>query len=270
MGLKVTIQANLNQLMISVPQRGWSEQLPNIIALDKNDKICAIGDEAEAMSLSKDYKQSQVEYGLRFINPFEFDKHGVQAAIAVVDFYTNKALKGRWNLPFGSLTQRTDFDVWLWNYDTLSVESKYEFEDKLRKRSLLKVGQILINGNPIPKPSAAFFQRRRLEARQRKIADYSLRLLGVIWTVLLFVGLYWLVPRSILSSPVTLDKPGVSVLIGLMLLFATAVYFGIFLGAVSWMYVMRRYLPVAIIKEFLPKLGISKPVINWAAQKILG
>ena len=271
MSLKVTVQANPNQLMISVPEAGWSEQLPNIIALDKDDKICAIGEEAEEMSLAEDYKKWRTEYRIRFINPFELDKYGVQYAVAIINFQIDKALKKmRRDLTLGRLFNRFDFDIWLWNYDFLLPETKYEFEDVLRKKPFLKVGQVLINDNPAPKPPAEFFQKRRLETRQRKIADYSLRLFGVIWMMLLFVGLYWLIPRGVLSNPVTFDKSGLSIFIILIVFVILIAYFGVFLGAISWMYVMRRYLPVAIIKEFLPKLGISKPVINWAAEKILG
>jgi len=271
MSLKVTVQADTNQLMIGVPQAGWSEQLPNIIAVDKNDKICAIGEEAEEMNLAEDYEQWRTKHRLRFINPFELDKYGVLYAVSIVNFYVDKALKKmRRDLTLGRLSNRFDFDIWLWNYDSLLPETKYEFEDVLRKKPLLKVGQVLLNGNPVAKPPEEFFKKRRSEARQRKIADYSLRLFGVIWMMLLFVGLFWLIPQDVLSNPVTFDRSGLGLLIILIVLIVVIIYFGIFLGAVSWMYVMRRHLPVAIIKEFLPKLGISKPVINWAAGKILG
>lgn len=271
MSLKVTVQAGPNQLMISVPQAGWSEQLPNIIALDKDDKICAIGEEAEEMNLAEDYEQWRTKYGLRFINPFELDQYGVQYAVSIVNFYVDKALKKmRRDLTLGRLSNRFDFDIWLWNYEILLPETRYEFEDVLRKKPLLKVGHVFINGNSIPKPPEEFFQERRSEVRQRKIADYSLRLFGVIWMMLLLVGVYWLIPRDVLSNPVTFDKAGLGLLIILIVFIVGIIYFGIFLGVVSWMYVMRRYLPVAIIKEFLPKVGIPKPVINWTAGKILG
>jgi hypothetical protein len=270
MSLKVTVHAAPDQFMISVPQAGWSERMPNIIALDKDDKICAIGAEAQEMNLAENFEQCQRHNHLRFINPFDLDKYGLQYAVALVNFSVDKALKKmQRDLTLGRLVHHFDFDIWLWNYESLSVETKYDFEHVLRTKPLLKVGNVSINRSPNAKPPAAFLQQRRLEARYRTVADYTLRLVGIFWIGLLFVGLYWLIPWDTLSNPVTFDKSGLGQVIVFIVVLAAIIYSGVFWGAVSWMYVMRRYLPVSVIREFLPKLGISKALIAWAADRIL-
>ncbi len=268
---KVAVHANANQLTISVPQAGLSENLPNVIALDQNNKICAIGETEDEMKLSEDFEKWRKKHKIRFVNPFEFDKYGTSYAIVTLDFYVRKAFRkiGR-DLMIGRLLDCCDYDLWLWNYDYLPTEARDEFKYLLKKKHFLKIRHISINGSSAPQPSAEFLQKKKAETRRRKIAEFTLKLFFIFWMSLLFIGLYWLIPPSILSGSISFDRYGLSVLIVFVVLSATIVYVSIFLGAISWMYVMRRYLPVELIRSFLPSLGISKLLINWFADKILG
>ena len=46
-------------------------------------------------------------------------------------------------------------------------------------------------------------------------------------------------------------------------------YMSVFLGAVSWMYIMRHYLPTSLMRGYLPSLGVSERLIKRFADELL-
>lgn len=271
MNLKVTAHVNANQLIISMPQADLSEQLPNIIAINKDKRICAIGQEAEEMYQTDVAEGWSEKYQLRFINPFEFDKHGAGYAVSILGFYVHQAFqKMKWDLILSRLFCRCDYDLWLWNYESLPAEARDEFKYLLQKKSFWKIHKISVNGS-IAQPSAEFLHKKKVEIRQRQIADFTFRLFNVFWMGLLFLALYWLIPKGIWTKSTPFDGYIVAVIAALIaLLVATLIFGGPFIGTIFWMYVMRRYLPAQIIRDVLPPLGFLNKLLNSFADKILG
>jgi hypothetical protein len=265
--------------MINVPQFGASEDLPNIIGLNEDNKICVIGETEEDVRHSEDHKAWLKKHKVRFINPFKFDEHGVTYAVAILDFYAHKILRGRGkDLLLGRLFYKCDYDIWLWNNDTLTPEDRYEFEYLLRKKHSLKVRNLLINGNPIEKPSAEFLKKKKHVRIQRQIADWTLRLFSVFWFLVLFIPLLYLSAFAMLwTFSVLLGEP-VDVnnwtILGLLTLSVSifgfvSFFLSMLLAAASWMYILRRYIPSTIMRDFLPSIGISKTLVNMLADKLL-
>jgi len=271
MNLNITVHVNANQFVISVPQAGLSEQLPNLIALNKDEKICAIGQEAEEMYQTIGADGWSEKYEARFINPFEFDKHGAGYAVAILGFYVHQAFeKMKRDIILSRIFYRCDYDLWLWNYESLSLETKDELNYLLRKKSFWKISKISINGS-VTQPSPEFLHRKQMEIRQRKIADFTFRLFNVGGMGVLFLVLYWLIPRGIWIKSGPFDGYILVILaVFIALLFVTVIFGGPFLGTVFWMYVMRRYLPVQMIREVLPSLGFLNKLLNLFADRILG
>jgi len=269
--LNITVHTTADQLIITIPQAGLAEYLPNIIAINEDDKICAIGQEAGEMYQTDTSEQWSEKYQIRFINPFELEKHGASYAVAILSFYIDQAIKKmRRDLILSRLFYRCDYDLWLWNYDNLLAETRDEFVYSLRKDSFWKIRSVSVNGK-MSAPSAEFIHKKRVEIRQNQIADFTSRLFPVILMGLLFLVLRRLIPMGIWTTSTPFDGYIVGILVVFIALLVLAVIFGgLFLGAVSWMYVMRYFLPVEVIRSHMPSLGILDKLINSFADKILG
>lgn len=278
--LNISVQVNADQFTINVPQIGFSEDLPNIIGLDENNKICVIGETEDDLRYSEDFKAWLKKHEVRFINPFMFDKHGVTYAAAILDFYAHRILQKMGNAwLIRQLLYRCDYNVFLWNNNSLSPEDRYEFEYTLRKKHSLKIRNILINGNPIESPSTEFLEKKKRLRRQRQVADWTLRIFSFIWFVVLFV------PLVIMSAFVTLVTLSVFfnepidannwMLISIVVLAISVFGFlsfvlSMLLALASWMYILRHYIPNTIMRDFLPSIGISKILVDRLADSLLG
>ena len=119
------------------------------------------------------------KYEARFINPFEFDKHGVSYAVAILGFYVYQAFeKMKKDIILSRIFYRCDYDLWLWNYDSFAPNTKDEFNYLLRKKSSWKIGKISVNGS-ITQPSPEFLHQKQREIRQRQVGAFTFRLFSV-------------------------------------------------------------------------------------------
>lgn len=267
--LTITVHSNSKRLTINIPQIRFSEDLPNIIALDFENKICAVGETEDERRLIEGFEEWKSKRKIRFINPFEFDKYDVSYVVNILNFYVIKALIkiGR-GLFLGRLLYRCDYDLWLWNYDNLSSDLKYEFEYSLRKKHFIKIRNLSINGRLIEAPSTSFLKKKKKQINQQRVADWTLKFFTSLWLIILWIPL--LIVSATLDPVINYDWIFWVVLLVIFTITGLLTYLSLCLGAVSWMYIMRHYLSASLMKDFLPSLGVSKQLIKWFADELLG
>lgn len=253
--VEVEVQADAERVSIHIPQAEMAVEIPNLVAYDlSTGKILAIGKTENDLEGEAPEGWKAIKSRTGFAAPYDIEHFNSQFAVAILHYYTWTA---RNELRRG-IQKLWPFDFWKCNlrladYGKLPVGERKEFEHLLRKS--LKISSLFINGNPIEKVSW-----------RHTIANCTLGFFSVLWIIILF-AVFLLVLRS-----TGLGARSISSILDLIAFAAVSVvvcYIAVFLGTVSWVFIMRGFLPHILLRNLLPKVGLSQVVIKWLGNTLL-
>lgn len=272
--IEVNVQAGSKRIRVDVSQAETLIDTWSTIA-HSSQKIAAVGEEAENLkntprSELERYK-THIDTNFDFVYPFDTAQFSPEFAVKTLQFYTFTTYQ---NIRPGALGQllglfdRFDYRLDIDGYEILSVEVRQEFEYELLT-SLSKVRTLLINGR-IVKLEASFLREKRNVKRRRAVVRWVLSLCLILWFIVIF-GLGWVGIQKTLPNSSLIEDRKILGVAGMLLGFLVVIYLSIFLGTLSYILVMRLFVPRSVLRDILPsaKLGLPKFIMSWFIESLL-
>jgi len=255
--LKITIKVNGDNLTVQIPHIDFYSELRNIMAVDPgNNMVVDIGENQTEFEENFPEIWEKHKNAIQFVNPFNFNAHGVDFAHALLWHYAQVAQRKPGSIILPKRLVSIEFDLWLVNYEAQSEKLRQKFEYILVKDKKLDVKKLSINGTA-PDIETQFEDIKRRNKQQMKI-EWTLWITIFVWFGMLIMtsnALWASLGLTSIGSPIV--DLAIFAIIFILLLMA-----GVVLGTSTWAMIARRYLPFDTIKKFFPRQKILKDAVN--------
>lgn len=256
MSLKITLKADQNNLNVQIPHAEFSEEKRNLMAVDpSNNMVVDIGENQAEFTTNFPDIWDKHKDNIKFVNPFDFDTHGVNFAHALLWHYALVARKEKsGSIILPRKTEPIEFDLWIEDYETQSPKLRQKFEYILVKEKQWAVKKLNINGKKADIETT--LAEMKTKRKRASFIEWPLWINILVWFTLFLFGANLLADGASIAT-------GIAVLdiILVSLIFAIFLVLSVVLGTVTWALIARRFLPIETIEKYFPKRQFLKNIV---------
>ena len=230
----LTVIIDAEKIKIQVPEIGFNEEICNLVAYDKVEKVpLAFGESQEQIQSYYDvdnWEKTKDQIGFEKLFTPETPKHDLENTFfEYCRGLIHQNEKGWLNNIRWFFLEKYDYNLWIPRYDEWTAQRRTQFEYALQIK--YKANTLSINGSPHEIP----IWKRNLEKWVRMLLPQYVPY--VLCLVLLLIG-------------VSTSKSVSFFLLAIILSILVE-----FVGKVIWMVSMRPILPTNYLQQFFPKLS---------------
>lgn len=248
----LTINIDSEKIVIFSEDGSKLTEVPNIVALDNNDKIASVGETQESLQekLSENWEKIKTE--IRFCNLFSQDGFRPELGASAINLLAYLATHATPESQKRWVKDSTNLMISILGYEKLSAGDKELFEYYIQEAGLIRNKSVSINNQEI---SLDKVRLTEWSAKFGTLASYTFMFLLASFLSVFFGGEGY--------SPIPKDEV-LSFFIVFMIAMFFITYFTGFIFIVFWKFATRNLVSNAISRIIIEKykIGLPKFLIN--------
>jgi len=255
----LTINIDSEKIVILSEDGSKLTEVPNIVALDNNDKIASVGDTQESLQENLSENWEKIKTKIRFCNLFSQDGFRPELGASAINLLAYLATHATPESQKRWVKDSTNLKIKILGYEKISTGDKELFEYYIQETGLIRIKSVSVNNQ------ATSLDKIRLAEWSAKfgiLASYMFMFLLASYLSVFFWGERY--------SPIPKDEV-LSFFVVFMIAVFLLIYFTGFIFIVFWKFATRNLVSNTISRVIIEKnkMGLPKFLMNLLWQNPL-